>query len=142
MRPALRFLAWLSIVLAIGVQASGLGSLGFSLCMEHTGGLCGLEAPGQSCCAESTGDAGDDNDLAADTCDLCTDTSLSLPACTAAAPSPGWNHATADVALPAMIPWLLPQQHMAVRSCVRPDRSRAPPLSLSVRIARTIVLRV
>lgn len=142
MPQALRFLAWLSIVLAIGVQASGLGSLGFSLCMEHDSGLCGLEAPGQSCCAEKTGDVSDDNDLAADTCDRCTDTSLSLPASTAVAPSPDWNHTLVGVMLPSTIPWLLPQQQMAVKSCVRPDRSRAPPLSPSLRIARTIVLRV
>lgn len=142
MKRALRFLAWLSIVLAIGVQASGLGSLGYSLCVERSGGLCAIEAPGQACCAEDAGDVQDDDGMAVDRCDLCTDTSLALPASTAAAASALWSHDSADIAMPAMLPWFIPRQQGVAISSVRADRSRAPPLPTSLQIAKTIVLRV
>jgi hypothetical protein len=143
MKQALRFLAWLSIALAIGVQVSGLGSLGYSLCVERSGGVCAIEAPGQACCAnDDAGDVHEDDGLAVDHCDFCTDTSLALPASTAPASSAHWNHDRADLALPTLLPWFTARQPLMTHPTARTDRSRAPPISPSLQFARIIVLRV
>ena len=141
MYSALRVLAWLAIVLAVGVQASGLGSLGYSLCVERSGSLCGIEAPGQHCCSEESTNLKMDGGSVV-TCDHCVNSSLSLPSSTAAPVPLTFDQVVMEAVHPMNLPWLFQQQHEVSVRVVRSDRSRAPPLASSLRIARTIVLRV
>lgn len=142
MRSAVRFLAWMAVVLAIGVQATGLGGLGFNLCVERSGGMCTIEAFGQRCCAEGTIEASADDRLLADTCDCCIDMPLALPLASAVTSTVLWEHLVVHAVPPTVVMWTLPTRRIGVAGAMGPCRNRPPPIPDSLLVAKTIVLRI
>ena len=142
MRPAVRFLAWMAVVLAIGAQTTGLGTLGFNLCVERSGDICTLEVFSQRCCAGDSSESPADDRIPTDSCDHCVDMPLVLPVAVAAVPTGIADHLMACAVTPTVIEWTPPLSRVSVAQVVMPSRSRSPPIPDSLLIAKTIVLRI
>lgn len=142
MRSAVRFLIWMAIVLAVGAQAAGLGTLGFRACVEESGALIAVMAPGEHCCPSDAGDEADDACASGIACERCVDMPLVLPPATAIAPQPALDDTHADDVPLTVATWAPP--------ATRITRIDPPPfhpnsghaLADSLRIAQTIVLRI
>lgn len=138
-----RFLAWVTVVLAVGTQATGLGTLGFKMCVERSGGVCAIEAPGQQCCAEDVGESAD-NRVSADPCDRCVDLALTLPHALAVSSTNASDHPLVIAVLPTVVEWMPPASRAPLSSATAKYRIRGPPPTFpdSLLIAETIVLRI
>ena len=142
MRSAIRFLAWMTVVLAIGVQVTGLGTLGFNICVERFGGMCALEAVSQPCCAKTTCENFVNGRPPAVACGYCIDLSLALPTAAVVTPTLRLDPLLAVTVSPIQAAIKLAPSWIGVSITKRADRNRSPPLPDSVLLSRTLVLRM
>jgi hypothetical protein len=144
MLQAVRFLAWVAVVLAIGAQATGLGTLGFNLCIERSGDYCSIEMFDQRCCAGDSSESSvqADDRIPADNCDHCVDMPLVLPAAIAAVPTGIADHLMACAITPTLLGWTPLMLRVGVAQRVKLSRSRSPPIPDSLLFAKMIVLRI
>lgn len=142
MRVIVRFLAWMAVVAALGVQATGLGTLGLTVCVERSGGSYAIEAFGQRCCAEGGSDRSVDERLPGETCDDCCDRPLALPVAMVM-PTVHGDGLLAEAVPSTKAEWMFPVPEVgAAPPVVRSRSSRPPALTDSVLVAETIVLRI
>ena len=142
MRSAIRFLAWMTVVMVIGVQVTGLGTLGFTICVERFGGLCALEAVSHPCCAQTTCETFVDDHQPAVACDYCIDLSLALPTAAVVTPILRLDSHLADTMSPIQAAIQFAPSWISVTAPERSYRNRSPPLPDSVLISQTHVLRI
>ena len=142
MRSAIRFLAWMTVVMVIGVQVTGLGTLGFTICVERFGGLCALEAVSQPCCAQTTCETFVDDRQPAVACDYCIDLSLALPTAAVVTLTLRLDPLLAVTMSPIQAVITFAPSWISVTAPQRSYGNRPPPILDSVLISRILVLRI
>lgn len=141
MCSAVRFVAWLAVVLAIGVQATGLGTLGFNLCVERSGDVCTIEVFGQRCCTGDSNQSPADDHIPTDGCDLCIDKQLALPTAVAVMQNGVADDLQADVP-PTRSCEIVPTNRVRIVRAAKLFSNRSLSIPDSLLIAQTIVLRI
>jgi hypothetical protein len=145
MLAAFRFLGWMAIIVAVGAQAIGVGSLGFQMCQDRAGHFCGIEGPGTACCLEADQESTNTESTSTQhyvTCARCVDVPLTLPTAGAVTISQAWDDLTIAICPP--IPLTLVEQPLWVGQVWTwvPMRGRDPPITTAVLVANMIVLRM